>query len=90
MNKPSPAEAFIAPELALLPALSVMLRCASVMLRAQHPDLDRSARRSDSGALRAARTLAAEIDATARAVRRYARAVRSAVRDAVVDDELPF
>ena len=90
MNKPSPAEAFIAPELALLPALSMMLRCASVMLRAQHPDLDCGARRSDSRALRAARALAAEMNVTARAVRCYARAARSAVRDAVDDDELPF
>lgn len=90
MNKPSPAEAFVAPELALLPALSVMLLCAGALLRVQHPDLDRCAQRSDSRALRAARALAAEMDATARAVRRYARVARSAVRDAVVDDELPF
>jgi hypothetical protein len=91
VNKPSAAEAFIAPELAMLAALSTMLRCATVLLRMQHPQIDASPRRDDSRALRAARALAAHMQGTSRAVHRYVRATRSVVRNAtVLDDELPF
>jgi hypothetical protein len=69
----------------------MMLRCATVLLRVQHPQLDESPRRDDSRALRAARALAAQMQGTSRAVHRYVRATRSVVRDAAAfDDELPF
>jgi hypothetical protein len=91
VNKPTDAEAFIAPELALMPALLVLLDGSLVLLRAQHPQLDRPAQRGDARTLGAARALQIEIASTRGALQRYMRAARRAVRDAVQGDgELPF
>lgn len=91
MNRPTQAEAFIAPELALLPALIAMLDASLALLRAQHPALERDPQRGDPQPLCLARALAVEIERTRVALHRYARAARSVVRAAVIDDgDLPF
>jgi hypothetical protein len=91
VNKPTDAEAFIAPELALMPALLVLLDGSLALLRAQHPQLDRPAQRGDARTLGAARALQIEIASTRAALLRYIRSARRAVRHAVAADaQLPF
>jgi hypothetical protein len=91
VRRPTVAEAFVAPELALLPALLVLLDCSLVLLRAQYPQLERPAQHRDTRALRDARSLHVEIESARAALLRYLRTARRAVRDAIyADGEIPF
>jgi hypothetical protein len=90
VKRPSDAEALIAPELALLPPLLALLDATLILLRAAHPTLELGRSPDEPPRLRAARTAAAQLHQASLALRRYARAARRGVRQAVLDAEIPF
>jgi hypothetical protein len=90
VNRPTPAVAFIAPELALLPVLVAMMDASLALLHAQHPNLGGDGAPDDTHAARALRTarhLAYQIGRTRAALYRYGRAQRRVVREVTADDD---
>lgn len=91
MKPPSVRELWALPELALVPALTAAIDGLLASLHAQHGTLRDDWQPGDPPTLRQARALADELHTARAAIRRYARAVRRALRQpARYDDQLPF
>ena len=91
MKPPSARELWALPELALVPALLAAIDGLLASLHAQHGTLRDEWQPGDPNTLCEARALVDELDTARRALRRYARAVRRALRQPEQqDDQLPF
>ena len=90
MKPLSDAEAAVAPDLALVPALLALLDATLLLLRAAHPTLELGRSPDEPCRLRYARAVAAQLAQTSLALRRYARAARRHAREAAQDAEIPF
>ena len=91
MKPPTLRELWALPELALVPALLAAIDGLLASLHAQHGTLREDWQPGDPPTLREARALAHDLVRARRALRRYACAVRRALRQPIRhDDQLPF